>query len=97
LKTIWPALRGTLRTQLLPFTELRRRLEIVGAPTSPEAIGITRERLRRSFHRAYFIRRRFTVLDLVVRTGQLESCLDTLFRPSGAWAPHSDSHVHELR
>jgi glycerol-1-phosphate dehydrogenase [NAD(P)+] len=58
----------------------------VGAPTEPGEIGLTRERLRATFHRAYFIRRRFTVLDLVVRTGTLETCLDTLFGAKGPWA-----------
>jgi glycerol-1-phosphate dehydrogenase [NAD(P)+] len=51
----------------------------VGAPTSPGEIGISRERLRRSFRRAYHIRRRFTVLDLAVRTGLLDECLAEIF------------------
>jgi len=82
---IWPELQGRLRAQLVPYTELKRRLELVGAPTEPEQIGITRERLRRSFQRAYHIRRRFTVLDLAVRAGVLEDCLDAIFGPSGVW------------
>lgn len=70
LKKIWPELRPRLQAQLLPATELKRRLDLVGAPTEPEQIGITRQRLRESFHRAYHIRRRFTVLDVVIRIGQ---------------------------
>ncbi|HQY06185.1 MAG TPA: sn-glycerol-1-phosphate dehydrogenase, partial [Lacunisphaera sp.] len=64
LKSVWPDLRPRLRAQLAPMTELKRRLDLVGAPTEPEAIGLTRSALRRAFHRAYFIRRRFTVLAL---------------------------------
>jgi len=79
VRTRWPELRLQLADQLLPVTELRRRLSLVGAPTTPEAIGISRPRLRASFQRAYHIRRRFTVLDLAVRTGLLEPCLDRLF------------------
>jgi glycerol-1-phosphate dehydrogenase [NAD(P)+] len=86
LKAVWPGLRGRLRAQLLPVAELRRRLDVVGAPTTPEAIGLTRAALRRAFHRAYFIRRRFTVLDLAVRTQTLDGCLATLFGPGGVWA-----------
>lgn len=87
LKAVWPDLRIRLRAQLVPRTELRRRLEIVGAPTEPEAIGLTRAALRRAFHRAYFIRRRFTVLDLAVRAQVLDDCLATLFGPGGTWGP----------
>ena len=55
------------------------------APTEPEQIGITRERLRRSFWQAFCIRRRFTALDLAARTGLLDSCLDYIFGPLGLW------------
>ncbi len=88
LRILWPALRVKLRAQLLPMPELRRRLQAVGAPTEPEEIGLTRERLQRTFQRAYYIRRRFTVLDLAMHTGALDDCLATLFGPEGAWAPH---------
>jgi glycerol-1-phosphate dehydrogenase [NAD(P)+] len=86
LKNVWPDLSARVRGQLLPLAELRRRLDLVGAPIEPEAIGITRERLRASFVRAYHIRRRFTVLDLAVRTGLLEPALDAIFGPGGIWA-----------
>jgi glycerol-1-phosphate dehydrogenase [NAD(P)+] len=86
LRERWPILRARLQVQLPPAAELRRRLQQVGAPVTPETIGLTRERLRHSFQRAYHIRRRFTVLDLAVRTATLEECLDELFRPGGFWA-----------
>ncbi len=57
----------------------------MGAPTEPEEIGLTRERLRDSFLRAQHIRRRFTVLDLAVRTDALEPALAALFGPGGRW------------
>ncbi|MBP8257667.1 MAG: sn-glycerol-1-phosphate dehydrogenase, partial [Opitutaceae bacterium] len=82
----WPALREQLRRQLLPSTELKRRLEIVGAPTRAAELGLTAERLRQTFHRAYFIRRRFTILDLAIRTQSLDRCLDSLFGPGGPLA-----------
>lgn len=86
LKANWSDIRTRLRTQLLPSAEMQRRLRLVGAPTEPEQIGISRERLRDSFFRAYHIRRRFTVLDVAVRTGTLDSLLTSLFGPSGAWS-----------
>ena len=73
----------------MPYAELKRRLCLVGAPAEPEEIGITRERLRASFQRAYHIRRRFTVLDLAVRTGLLDGSLDALFGPGGVFAKSS--------
>ena len=85
LRHVWPTLRADLRAQLQPHAELKRRLQLVGAPTEPEEIGITRERLRASFLRAYHIRRRYTVLDVVVRTGLLGSLLDRIFGRGGIW------------
>lgn len=84
LRRDWPAIRGRLQAQLLPAAEIERRLALVGAPTAPEEIGLSRVRLRASFRRAYHIRRRFTVLDLAVRTGRLESLLDAVFSPAPA-------------
>ena len=55
-----------------------------GAPSEPEQIGISRERLRASFQQAYHIRRRFTVLDLAKRAGVLDRCLDAMFG-GGKW------------
>lgn len=85
LRSHWPELRARLRAQLLPLSEIRRRLAAVGAPTEPGDIGLTRERLRATYLRAQHIRRRFTVLDLAVRTGVLEPALDRIFGPDGVW------------
>ncbi|MFN7139191.1 MAG: iron-containing alcohol dehydrogenase, partial [Limisphaerales bacterium] len=85
LKSNWPQLKEALQGQLLPFAELKRMLEQAGAPTEPEQIGIGRQRLRDSFEQAYYIRRRFTVLDLAVRTNLLNSFLDRIFGADGVW------------
>jgi glycerol-1-phosphate dehydrogenase [NAD(P)+] len=86
LKAVWPDVRARLSAQLLPSAEIKRRLDLVGAPTEPEQIGISRERLRESFSRAYHIRRRFTVLDVAVRSGTLEPLLEGLFGSGAVWA-----------
>jgi glycerol-1-phosphate dehydrogenase [NAD(P)+] len=80
LRQCWPGLREKLRRQLLPFAEVKRRLEAVGAPFEPEQVGIDREQLRKDFWLAWCIRRRFTVLDLAVRTGLLESGVEGSFQ-----------------
>lgn len=85
LKERWPEIRVRLQAQLLPSAEMQRRLAAVGAPTEPEQIGISRARLRDSFTRAYHIRRRFTVLDVALRTGTVDPLLGVLFGPGGVW------------
>lgn len=78
LKSLWPDLRSRLKQQLLPLPELKQRLQAAGAPVEPEQIGISRARLRDSFHAAYFVRRRFTVLDLAMRAQTLPSCINRI-------------------
>jgi len=85
LRRVWPDLRGRLRQQLIPRLELKAMLRAAGAPVEPNEIGISRARLRESFGHAYFLRRRFTVLDLAVRCGLLEPALGELFGPDGPW------------
>ena len=85
LRRVWPELKGRLRPQLVPRVELRNMLLTAGAPVEPEEIGVSRARLRASFEQAYFLRRRFTSLDLAERCGLLEPALDSLFGPDGPW------------
>ena len=85
LKTRWNVIKQELEAQLIPFNEVKRRLKAVGAPTEPEQIGISRQRLRDSFIRAQYIRRRFTILDLAVRTCNMDNWLNALFGKDGIW------------
>lgn len=85
LKVYWPEVRKRLQAQLVPYEEVKRRLAAAGAPVEPEAIGISRRRLRESFVRAQYIRRRFTVFDLAVRTGCMQLWLDGLFGKGKIW------------
>lgn len=85
LKNQWHIIKKDIEAQLIPYKEVKRRLETVGAPTEPEQIGISRKRLRESFIRAQHIRRRFTILDLAVRTCKMESWLNTIFGKNGIW------------
>jgi glycerol-1-phosphate dehydrogenase [NAD(P)+] len=80
LKARWPTVKTRLSRQLLPPAEVKRRLLLVGAPVEPDEIGISRNRLRDSFLRAQHLRRRFTVLDLAVRTACLDVWLEKIFR-----------------
>jgi glycerol-1-phosphate dehydrogenase [NAD(P)+] len=85
LKNNWPDIKKSLSQQLVPFEEARRRLKLTGAPTEPEDIGVSRAYLKQTFIRAQYIRRRFTILDVAVRTGLLESWLEGLFGKGKRW------------
>lgn len=85
LKEDWLQLKNRLSQQIVPLAEAKRRLALVGAPIEPEQIGISRARLRETFIRSQFIRRRFTILDVAVRTGYLNQWLDKLFGENGIW------------
>lgn len=85
LKDNWPAIKERLSKQLISYDEAKNRLALVGAPTEPEHIGLTRKYLRETFVRAQYIRRRFTILDVAVRTNMLEEWLDKLFGKGGIW------------
>ncbi len=85
LRSAWQPLCERLRRQLLPFGALKEMLQAAGAPVEPEQIGISRERLRASFRQAFFVRRRFTVLDLAARVGEFDHCVNEVFGPRGPW------------
>jgi len=83
----WPALRERLTRHLEPFRNARAMLAAAGCPSEPEQIGISRERLRRSYEQAYCIRRRYTVLDFAKRLGLFDVSLVELFGTKPPAAP----------
>ena len=81
LRAAWPHLaKRSCGSSSFRSRTLRQMLRAAGAATEPEQIGIARDRLRDSFWQAFFIRRRFTVLDLAVRTGALDDLPDEHLR-----------------
>ena len=85
LKNDWADIRRRIAEQIVPFSDAAARLAAVGAPVLPEQIGIARRRLRDSAIRAQHIRRRYTILDVAVRTCRLERWLDAVFGENGVW------------
>ncbi|GAB1432253.1 sn-glycerol-1-phosphate dehydrogenase [Spirochaetota bacterium] len=79
LKNSWNSIKERLIKQLIPSAILKEQLLTVGAPVEPEQIGISAERMKNSFLRAWHIRSRFTILDLAARTGLLDKLLDELY------------------
>ena len=85
LRDAWPALSSRLRAHLPRYAEARAMLRAAGCPCEPERIGISRERLRLSYEQAWYIRRRYTILDFAQRAGIADEALDRIFGPSGPW------------
>lgn len=83
LKANWPEIREKLMGQIIPYKEAKEHLKRVGAPVECEQIGISRDRLRKSFYKAQKLRSRFTVLDMAVRTGYLDRWVAELFDQGG--------------
>jgi glycerol-1-phosphate dehydrogenase [NAD(P)+] len=79
LQLRWPAIRERLSRQLMPRPEVCAMLRAAGCPVEPEEIGISQDRLRESFLKAYHIRRRFTILDLIRRIDLWDDALDVIF------------------
>ncbi len=85
LADVWPDLQPRLQEQLSPAAELRRWLKQAGAPTHPEEIGVSLNRLQSSYRQAQLIRRRYTVLDLMLELDAWTSALHALFAQDGFW------------
>ena len=82
----WPAIEARLREQLLPASVLQEKLDVVGAITHPDQIGMSRERFRDTYHRARWIRTRYVLTDLLTEANILDPLVDELFAPGGYWA-----------
>ncbi len=85
LKENWPDLRARLQAQCLTYDEMYRCLSIVGAPTIPEDVGITREQMLADVPFVRHIRRRYSLLDLGLRAGTLNQWVDGIFGKGGIW------------
>lgn len=85
VKDNWPDLKTRLQAQCLTFDEMYRMLHIVGAPTQPEDVGITRQQMKADVPYIRQIRRRYGLPDLGLRAGLLDTWVDGVFGPGGVW------------
>lgn len=85
VKNNWPELKEKIRKQIIPFDEVHDCLKRVRAPYEPEMIGVTKERLRRTFRCIPFMRNRFTGIDLIYRCGLMNEVEEHLFGKGGKW------------
>ncbi len=85
LKEAWPELSKKIREQILPFDEVHENLKLVGAPYEPEHIGVSRDRMRRTFSYIPYMRSRYTNIDVVYRCGYMQELTNRLFGKGGIW------------
>ena len=90
IKTVWPAIIRRIRPLLLPPAEAARRLHAVGAAYHPAQVGISQNRLRRTYFQGQTIRSRYTMVDALYELGLLDRTVDTLFAPGGYWSDWPD-------
>lgn len=81
----WPELSGKIRDQILPFNVVRDCLKRAGAPYEPEMIGVSHEKLRKTFRAIPFMRDRFTGIDLIYRAGLMDEVETYLFGKGGIY------------
>ena len=86
IQRVWPGLRARLREQVPTAARTRDMLRAAGAVHHPAQVGVSLDKLRRTYYQAQTIRSRYTVLDVLFATGLLHSVVDSLFEPGGFWA-----------
>ena len=81
----WPELRKKYRAQVYPFEKMQRLFKIVGAPSDPSEIGVTREQLKSLVPFTQLMRHRINLLDLAKRGMFYDELVEAVFGPEGAW------------
>ena len=79
LLSCWPELKIRLAGQVMPPEAFATMLRAAGAPSTPSAIGIGPDHLRRTVLYSRFLRSRYTILDVLEETGLLHQAVDALF------------------
>ena len=85
LKEAWPELKIKIREKIIPFSQVRENLKLVGAPYEPEMIGVTRERFRTTVSYIPYMRNRFTNIDVIYRIGLMDEFIERMFGKGGIW------------
>ncbi len=86
IQAAWPAIVRRVRPLLLSPADVAQRLHRVGAAYHPAQVGISQDRLRRTYLQAQTIRSRYTIFDALYELGLLETVVDSLFAPGGYWS-----------
>jgi len=79
LKEEWSSLQRRLQSHLMRENEMRSVLSAAGAPVTVREIGLTPERHRATVLKARWIRKRYTLLDMLADAGMLERAVAECF------------------
>ncbi len=85
LKDNWIDLKAKLQAQCYTFEQMYRMLSIVGAPTKPEDVGISKPQMLADVPFVRHIRRRYNMMDLGLRAGTLDTWVNGVFGKGGVW------------
>ncbi|MBR6055022.1 MAG: sn-glycerol-1-phosphate dehydrogenase [Bacteroidales bacterium] len=85
VRDAWPELREKYRAQVWPFEKMQRCFAIVGAPTDPADIGVSRRMLRDMVPFTQLMRYRINLLDLAKRARIYDTLVEKVFGPGGVW------------
>lgn len=85
LAELWPTLVPQLEAQLMPAAEIQAGLKTVGAPSHPTDIQMDWQQFKDTYVRSQMIRKRYTVLDVVVEANLLDEIVEKLFAADGFW------------
>lgn len=70
MKARWPQIAAHIRGQLVPSSEIERRLKTVGSPAAPVEIGVDNGFAERNLVFAMLMRNRYNALDFAFRLGK---------------------------
>ncbi len=85
LAALWPDLRARLAAHLPRAAEVRGRLAVQGLPVRPADLGLSLPAFARDIRRAWMIRRRYTVFDVLVDLGLFEEAVAATTAAGGFW------------
>ena len=86
VKKQWPELKKQYRAQVFTFEKMQRLFKIVGAPSDPSEIGVTREQLKSLVPFTQLMRYRINLLDLAKRGMFYDELVEAVFGGNGAWS-----------
>lgn len=76
--SIWDDLRERLKSQLLPYQEIKELFIQAKCPVTPAQIGLDCEQFLHGIKTAQLIRNRYTILDLLYEAGLLNQAMKNL-------------------
>lgn len=80
---LWPGLKQKLQARLVSRNEMASLLGRAGAPVHAGQIGVSAAHHRKTTLAARFIRRRYTILDILAELGLLDQAVEEIFSREG--------------